>query len=427
MGLPSIKLPWSKSSREAGAGGGALSKLASAISASKAASARVATGSGFPIAIDFGTGSLKVLQLEEGDPPRMGTAVQLDTPMPLVSNAAKRFEFQVEALTQLVKKVGFKGRRAVCSIPAHLTVLKHMQLPRSENVSTKQLVEAAIPAQFNCDPRNLVYRFFEVPSDNKNDKRVDVIIIAVTREQVARLMDALVVAKLEPVGIHSEWVCALRAFDHLHRRDVDIQLNTLYLDIGTSSSRVMIAHGTSLAFARNIPVGGYKFDQTVAHQLSLDESAARAKRLEAALPIERSASDQPNQPLDPSLDRRTGLVPQELSSDVLSMPGSDLGPVGADLSTPLEVLTDELRLCMRYHASQFPGRRVDRMVCVGGEARARGLVQRIAQALRIPAQVADPMARIARTGSEPIVGVDFKQPQPGWTVVLGLSLSPTDL
>jgi hypothetical protein len=47
--------------------------------------------------------------------------------------------------------------------------------------------------------------------------------------------------------------------------------------------------------------------------------------------------------------------------------------------------------------------------------------------LKLPAQMADPLARIVRTGAEPALGVDLKQPQPGWAVVLGLCLSPTDL
>ena len=82
---------------------------------------------------------------------------------------------------------------------------------------------------------------------------------------------------------------------------------------------------------------------------------------------------------------------------------------------------------LRYHDSQFPGKRVDRAMFVGGEARHRGLCQAVARALRLPAQMADPLARIARTGAEPALGVDLKQPQPGWAVALGLCLSPTDL
>jgi Tfp pilus assembly PilM family ATPase len=82
---------------------------------------------------------------------------------------------------------------------------------------------------------------------------------------------------------------------------------------------------------------------------------------------------------------------------------------------------------MRYHEALFPGKKIERAVFVGGESRQRPLCQQLARALRIPAQVADPLARVARTGKEPMTGVDLREAQPAWSVPLGLCLSKTDL
>jgi Tfp pilus assembly PilM family ATPase len=126
-------------------------------------------------------------------------------------------------------------------------------------------------------------------------------------------------------------------------------------------------------------------------------------------------------------ERRTGQAPPGLTPDLTAQPSVAVSPPRADLSEPLEILTDEISMCLRYHESIFPERRVDRAIFIGGEARHIGLCQHIARTLRLPAQVADPMAGIARTGSEPTAGVDFRQGQPGWALALGLCLSPTDL
>ena len=64
---------------------------------------------------------------------------------------------------------------------------------------------------------------------------------------------------------------------------------------------------------------------------------------------------------------------------------------------------------------------------MGGESRVTAVCQHVARSLKLQAQLADPLARVARSGSEPVSGVDFKEPQPGWSVALGLALSPTDL
>jgi Tfp pilus assembly PilM family ATPase len=84
-------------------------------------------------------------------------------------------------------------------------------------------------------------------------------------------------------------------------------------------------------------------------------------------------------------------------------------------------------LSLRYHESLFPGRKIERVIFLGGESKSRSLCQNVARVLKLPAQLADPLARVGRSGNEPVVGVDLKQPQPGWAVALGLALSPTDL
>ena len=54
------------------------------------------------------------------------------------------------------------------------------------------------------------------------------------------------------------------------------------------------------------------------------------------------------------------------------------------------------------------------------------ICQHIARAIRVSAQIADPLASVQR-GDELTPGVDLRQPQPGWAVPLGLCFLPTDL
>ena len=122
-------------------------------------------------------------------------------------------------------------------------------------------------------------------------------------------------------------------------------------------------------------------------------------------------------------ERRQGLPPRGHTD----LSGQAFSPPAADLSEPLEILTDEISMSLRYHESIFPDRKIDRAIFIGGEARHLGLCQHIARTLKLPAQVADPMAGVARTGDEPTLGVDFSEPQPGWATALGLCMSPTDL
>lgn len=439
MGLPFLNSskpktpasPPSASSVPASTGG--FSKFAEKLSSSMGSNLGLGNTLGMPIAIDFGTGALKILQVNTGQPPAMQAIVCLETPQALIGDNKRRMEFQLSALPKLVKKGGFKGKRAVCSIPAWQTTCKHLQFPRQDGVPLAQLVAAAIPQQLGVDPASLVYRFIEVSNKEKNNNKVDVVLIAVERAVVDLLMETLVEAKLEPVGIQSEFMCTVRAFDDIHRRLEDNKANTLYLDIGASTTKVMITHGRTLVFARMIDVGGRHLDAAIAKQMNVDEVTARQMRLALDAETERlfTPAAAPAAPAaataEAEVDRRKDQAPAGFTEDITKQPPVAVAPVGANLLEPLEIITDEVRLCLRYHASQFPGQKVDRIIFVGGESRHRGLTQHIARVLKLSAQIADPLARVARTGTESVLGIDLKQPQPGWAVALGLCLAPTDL
>ena len=99
---------------------------------------------------------------------------------------------------------------------------------------------------------------------------------------------------------------------------------------------------------------------------------------------------------------------------------------GVDCSELLESMSDELSLCMRYHSAVFSGRRVDRLIFLGGESRSTSLCRGLAKSLNISAQLGDPMARFASGPNDP------KLPEPGhvspaWAVACGLCTAPVDL
>lgn len=386
-----------------------------------------------PIAIDFGVAGLKLLQVQGSDPPALVAAAYLATPEPLIDDDNKRLDFQTQHLPKLIREGGFKGKRAVCAIPAFQTFCKNLQFPKTDGVSTQTMVDAAIPTQFNRDPSQLVYRTIDVSMAGSG--KCEVIVVAAMRELVDRLMRAITAAKLQPVGMHSEFAATLRAFDYVNRREGDLVQTTLYLDVGCAATKIMIAHGKEMSFARVVNVGGKHLDDLAADQLACMRDQAR--RLRIAL-----SADAPPEPIAvaiaradapatsrsaPAIERRAGAMPTGFTPEIRQQAPVPVAPEEADISELLETLTDEIQMCARYHASQFPARKVDRVLFVGGEARHRGLCQHIAKALRLPAQAADPMARVARSGNEPALGIDLKQPQPGWAVVLGLCLSPTDL
>lgn len=389
---------------------------------------------GAPVGIDFGTASLKVLQLSGEGPYALVTAGCVETPQHLFAKPRERLEFQFEALPKLVSALPLKGRRAVCALPSPFTFCKHAQFPRQDGMPVEVLADTMLSEQLGRDATTLIRRLVEVPTQNRAGKG-EYICIATGREIVEKLMKALKSAKLDVVGIHSEVEAALRAFHDVNRRTADQHRATLYLDIGCGTTQCFIAHGRELAFARTIDVGGAAMDACLADDLACSIEQARKARL--AMP-DMVARAQTRAVAAASARHAAGedggvLVAEDRRSGATA-PGEATIPEQADLPPPsqalretLEILTDETGMSVRYHDAMFPDMRVSAMVFIGGESRHRALCQHLAHTLRLPAKAADPLARINRTGAEKTLGIDVTQAQPGWAVAMGLCLSPTDL
>jgi type IV pilus assembly protein PilM len=413
-----------------------IGKRATDVGTEVSATMGIKAGLGYPIAIDFGVGSLKILQINPGDPPTLAAAACLDTPEELIKKPSERLQFQAQNLPRLIREGGFKGKRAVCAIPAWKTMCKNLQFAKQEGLSTAALVGGAIQTQLNLDPFTMVHRHIEVQTGAMG--KTEVIVVAAERDLVDKLMGAIHGAKLQPVGMQSEFDAMLVAFGHINRRDEDKDKSTLLLDLGSTTTKVAICHGKSMVFARVIEFGGRNLDATIADQLGCSLAEARRRRMALDDKMANATADMvpkvvvgSSTPLEPREDnrpeRRERRLPRGVSGDVVADEAIAVAPKEADLGDALEMLTDEILMCLRYHGSQFAGRKLDRAVFVGGESRHRGLCQHIARKIRMPAHMADPMAWVARTGDEPTIGVDLKKPQPGWAVALGLCLSPTDL
>lgn len=387
-----------------------------------------------PIGVDFGVASMKVLQIGSGAKPALVAAAELETPEDFRSDHATRLVFQLEALPQLIAKGGFKGNRLVAAIPAAQTLCKPLRIQRSDGISLNALVQGALAVQLGCDLDQIVYRFVEVgeaPGES-GGSRTEVICFATSRRLVDRIIQGCRAAKLEPVGIQNQYAANAWALKAIH---ADEGAN-LCIDLGCGSTKIVITHDNRIVFAKNIDVGGMHLDSTIARQLDVGLAQAHARRLQmdelvgnaapsyrADVLADEAAESGSGFALLSAALRRDGVEADDTRSTV-----TQVGPGGGiDLGEPLEILTDEIGMCLRYHQSAFSDHRIEQAMFVGGESSHTALCQHVAKAIRIPAKVVNPLACITRTGAEPTGGVDTGEPLPGWSVALGLCVSPTDL
>ena len=400
-----------------------------------------------PIGIDFGADSIKLLQLSATSPPQILAAAAMTLLDEARADPAARHAFNLEAITTLVRSQKFKGRRAIVSIPAHYTLVQHLQLPPggAEDDLHAQ-IELHLLQRMNIDPSRLVIRHTYVGDVVRDGStRQEVLCIAVARDVVMRHIEAARQARLEVVGMHAEPHAILRAFSHLNANTGDQKRTTCFVDIGAATTKVVIAQNGRMVFAKNIHAAG---DQITRHfakakgilfsearqmRLSLAESTGRAGEAAAVSAMASpatvgAAADGGGE--GPSGGSGFAMIDAQMrAADGGATTGADRpSPDAAPTGDTLDCIIDEMRLCARYYQCVLPDSPIQNLVFVGGQSRHVDMCQKIARAMRIGAQLGDPLARVVRMNLvQPPRGVDLNQPQPGWTVPMGLCLSEPNI
>lgn len=393
-----------------------------------------------PIAIDFGVSCLKALQVQPGETPTLLGAAMLPTPDELLDKPIDRLAFQAQSLPQLIRAGHFKGKRAVCSVSSSLAFVQHLQIQLLPGTRTGTLVAEQVRLLTGRDPSSFILRHIDVCEVNRSgSKKQEVIVIAMPRETVIHHMKAIKSAKLEPVGVHTEHMALSRAISHIQRRREDAEAVTMLIDLGYGATKVVICHGQSAVLAKTVLVGGRHLDGAIAKAERCSLSDARRRR-SVSLVTQGSPLQSAQRPLThaasvPSTasgglalaeDRRTGQQPGGFARVEAVSPPTGSGDSGS-ISGLIETIGDEVSMCLRYHRALFPDRTIDRVVMVGGGAEDTDLCAGVAESLRLPVDIADPLSSLPRGAGCRANGVDLSRPLPGWAMTFGLGVSPTDL
>ena len=368
-----------------------------------------------PIAIDFGADSVKLLQVVPGDPPQLVAAGAAIVPEHARQDPAARRAFAGEAVRGLLRKQPFRGKQAVLSFPAFQSLMQHIEIGRSEGNDVESQIGLTLRTRLNMDPARMVTRHFPVREFSRDGQALrEVICLAAAREVVMGYIEAAQRCKLDVVGMHSEPIATLKAFEHLRTSEADRRRAVCFVDIGAAATKIVIAHGSDLVLARSVHAAGDQITRALAREqgMSFEEAAGmRRAQAVAAQAVSGGAGASGGSGFEADGDG---------SVAVAESPGS-----GAADET-FECILDDLRLSLRYHARLFPDRPVEHLVFLGGQSRDSNACRRIAQGVGLPAHAGNPLARMARPGATGEAnGVDLDAPQPGWAVAMGLCLCET--
>jgi len=361
----------------------------------------------WPIALDIGADSVKMLQLRAtGNELSVSACGRWKVPPALRHDPGRRRELTIAAVRDMLRSGHFKGKKVATALSCEQLGIKNVRLPRIDDRELCEAVkwEAAERFSFEIAPDGLKYlRAGEVRQGTETQD--EIILIAVDEDTVDAHLEMLDEMGLDPQHIGAEPVELFRVFERRLRRTVDREAVTAILDMGCEATRVVVARGRQIVFIKSIDIGGSRLTEAAAKQLNLSvEEAGELRSLIMSKHVETDSASE---------ETRQQGGGKEVSESVY-------WTIHDAVRGELEALGREIALCLRYCSVTFRGLRAERIILTGGQAYDPSVVKLLSEQLGIECVIGQPLQGIS------LSGVTFGGNRRGmlseWTICAGLSV-----
>ena len=350
-----------------------------------------------PIGLDVGHSLIKMIQLSCYDQAIRVEAAEEETIDRNLEPGSEPWRQQVaELLQKMYREGGFTGNEVITCLPSDFVKIKSLRLDTSDPEQIEEIIRTEVAERFGMDSQCDEIRYMVAGNVYQGEEiKNEVIFFGIDREQLAAHIRLLEEANLMPVSIDTVPNALFRSFQATLRRREDRELVSVFVDLGSKYSTVIIGKGQGIVFVKQIPIAGDQLNEQVASSLgiSMDEAAQLRIRLH---------------------DPDSSGIDKETSRAVIDA-----------MTNSIEDLAHEISLCFKYYAVTFRGQRPAEAVFAGGEAYEAVLMDAIRRHLGMDIKIA-----------EPLRGYDLskanfnrrRNPQMcEWAVAVGLALKGMEL
>ena len=306
------------------------------------------------VALDIGSGLIKLVAISHGSGEPVLTKVAFTT---VVDDAIVEGEVMdkgivADAIKGLMASAGIKTKQVVTAVGGRDVIIKKIAMDRMKETDAREVIrwEAEQHVPFDMDNVELDFQILDPASDGL---QMTVLLVAAKRELVETKLALLSDVGLEPSVIDVDAFALHNAFEINHP---DAMRGVVGLiNIGHETTNVNILDDGVPVLTRDIPIGTRRFREDMQRERGL--SADDTERMLQAAETDPA--------LQPFLESR-----------------------GEELAVGIERAAAFLQSASRSAGG------VSRLYTTGGGARIPGLNKVLADRLRLPVQLANPIERL---------------------------------
>ena len=287
------------------------------------------------VAIDLGSGQVKMLTLENGSgTPRIGALgierLQHDA---IVGGEIMDYRVVVDAVRALRERLDIKARAAATAVSGRDVIVKRIKMDRMRDAEARKVIrwEAEQHVPFDMDSVSLDFEVLDPESDGL---QMDVLLVAAKMDLVETRMRLLEEAGFDTAVIDVDSFAVQTAFERAY--DHAAYGSFCLVNIGREISNLSVVEQRSPVLTRDLAIGTRRFAEALVKELgiALEEAETRLRQPGEMDAASREALKEPIESLVAPVERaRSILMSGETSQGrldevVLSGGGAQLPGLG---------------------------------------------------------------------------------------------------
>ena len=350
-----------------------------------------------PIGLDIGHSMIKMIQLSRQDQTICVEAAEEESlDRTLEPGSDKWCQQVIDVIRSLYQRGGFKGHDVVSCLPGDTLKIKSLRLDSDWAEVTEETTRTEVARRFGLDPQRDEIRYMVAGNAYQGEEiKNEVIFFGMEQEQLNRHIKLIERAGLIPVSLDTLPSALFRCFKTTLRRREDQELVSVFVDLGSQFTTVIIGRGQEIAFVKQIPIAGDELNEQVSTRLGIP--------IKEAIAVRDRLQNSQIKPIDAETKRAV----------IDAMTGS------------IENLAHEISLCFRYYAVTFRGPRPAEAAFAGGEAYESALMDALRKQLGVEIRVAEPLRGFDLTRANFDRRPNRQMCE--WAVVVGLALKGIEL
>jgi type IV pilus assembly protein PilM len=342
---------------------------------------------GVAIGLDIGRDVIRAVEV--ANPGRAKPTIVRYAEVPLPDGAVRSGEVrEIDTVGSAIRKLwqtgGFKSKRVVLGMGNQRVLARELTVPRMPLNQIKESLPFQVQELLPVPVKEALLDFYPISeSAGEHGPVVNGLLIAAIKDAVLANVNAVRKGGLEPAQVDLIPFALTRALT----RGLYSRGTVALVDIGNSTTNVVVATNGVPQFVRMIPVGGDDVTRALVAQLEVGPQQAEM------LKVQRGFYGPP-----------TGNPADQRASEIIH-------------ATTMELLGN-LRNTMNFYSNSHPTDPIQGVVISGGGSQLTGIGQALSELMRVPVVQADPFQGLEVARSARISQLQ----QYTLTVALGLAI-----